>query len=53
MCLLAEAKTVVHECVYENNTYKDGQRFYVDDYFQCVCSPDFNGNCFFIIITVF
>ncbi|XP_050437453.1 uncharacterized protein LOC126843757 [Adelges cooleyi] len=38
-----EKKTAVHECVHDGKTYKDGQRFYVGDTLQCVCSPQFNG----------
>ncbi|CAI6366975.1 unnamed protein product [Macrosiphum euphorbiae] len=38
-----EEKAIGHECVYDNQVYKNGQRFYVGDYLQCVCSPEFNG----------
>ncbi|XP_060866116.1 uncharacterized protein LOC132941903 [Metopolophium dirhodum] len=38
-----EEKAIGHECVHDNQVYKNGQRFYVGDYLQCVCSPEFNG----------
>lgn len=44
--ILAEQKEIVHECIYDGKTYKDGQRIYIDDYTQCVCSPEFNGKYF-------
>lgn len=34
--------------MYDNKVYKNGQRFYVGDYLQCVCSPEFNGKYIFL-----
>jgi hypothetical protein len=34
--------------MYDNQVYKNGQRFYVGDYLQCVCSPEFNGKYIFL-----
>ncbi|VVC31549.1 Hypothetical protein CINCED_3A008341 [Cinara cedri] len=39
-----EEKAIVHECTYNGNTYKNGERFHVGDFLQCVCTPEFDGN---------
>jgi len=38
-----EEKSIVHECTYEGNVYKNGQRIYIGNDVKCVCSETFNG----------
>lgn len=38
-----EENATIHECIYGNNTYKNGQRFEILNDYLCVCSPKFNG----------
>lgn len=44
MCFSAKKNEKVHECVYDDITYKNGELIQIDNYLQCICSPDFNGN---------
>lgn len=44
MYFSAKKKEKVHECVYDDVTYKNGELIQINTYLQCMCSPDFNGN---------
>lgn len=44
MCFLVTENEKIHECVYDNKTYRNGELIEINNNLECICSLDFNGN---------